>query len=85
MNLPVLARDIESMLDFPAVGDRRFPGKAWFVYGGQSDYVTPAHNGIITELFPHARLRMLAGAGHWVYAEKPETFGAVVNVFIQGS
>ncbi len=83
MNLGALTRGVGSILDFPEVGDRRFPGKAWFVYGGQSDYVTPAYNGIITELFPHARLRMVAGAGHWVYAEKPEEFSAVVDSFVQ--
>lgn len=85
MNLCALAQEIESILDFPAAGDRCFPGKAWFVYGGQSDYVTPAYNSIITKLFPHARLRMLAGAGHWVYAEKPEEFLAVAGSFVQGS
>jgi pimeloyl-ACP methyl ester carboxylesterase len=85
MNLRALVREIDSILDFPAPGDRRFPGKAWFVYGGQSDYVTPAYNRVITELFPHARLRMLAGAGHWVYAEKPEEFLTVVGSFVQGA
>ena len=83
MNLDALVRGIGSILDFPDVGDRRFPGKAWFVYGGQSDYVTPSYNRVITRLFPYARLRMLAGAGHWVYAERPEEFLAVVNSFLQ--
>ncbi len=85
MNLRVLTREIEAVTDFPAVGDRRFPGKTWFVYGAKSDYVTSAYNGVITELFPHARLRMLTGAGHWVYAEKPEEFLALAGSFIQGS
>lgn len=45
---------------------------ALFVRGGNSPYVTEAHRDALLAQFPQARAHVIAGAGHWVHAEKPE-------------
>jgi esterase len=82
-NLPVLQREIESLAGFPESKQLSFPGDVLFVYGGRSDYVKPEYLPAIRELFPFARMRMLAGAGHWVYAEQPEPFTQAVTTFLK--
>ncbi|TGD37809.1 esterase, partial [Salmonella enterica subsp. enterica serovar Poona] len=39
---------------------------------GNSPYVTEAYRDALLAQFPLARAHVLAGAGHWVHAEKPE-------------
>ncbi|MEN8166403.1 MAG: alpha/beta fold hydrolase [Pseudomonadota bacterium] len=82
-NLPVLQREIESLAGFPDSKGLSFPGDVLFVYGGRSDYVKPAYLPAIRETFPLARMRMLAGAGHWVYADQPEQFTQAVTTFLK--
>ena len=45
-----------------------------FIYGTQSDYVTPKTTPTILKHFPKARLVALEGAGHWLHAQEPQRF-----------
>ncbi|MGW9577226.1 esterase [Citrobacter freundii] len=45
---------------------------ALFIPGGNSPYVTEAYREQLLAQFPQARAHVIAGAGHWVHAEKPE-------------
>ncbi|WP_151219525.1 esterase [Citrobacter meridianamericanus] len=45
---------------------------ALFIPGGNSPYVTEAYRDQLLAQFPQARAHVIAGAGHWVHAEKPE-------------
>jgi pimeloyl-ACP methyl ester carboxylesterase len=38
----------------------------------QLAYVTDAYRDALLAQFPQARAHVIAGAGHWVHAEKPE-------------
>jgi pimeloyl-ACP methyl ester carboxylesterase len=70
-----------AMADIGAFPDPRaaqFPGPALFIYGTESDYLTGEHLARVRALFPLARLRPVAGAGHWVYADQPEGFLAAI-------
>lgn len=53
-----------------------------FVRGGASDYITDADWAQIQNQFPNARLETLAGAGHWLHAEKPTQFYPLVREFL---
>jgi esterase len=68
---------------FPGELGRSFAGETLFIYGERSDYVKAQYREVIQRLFPLARLRMLAGAGHWLYAEQPEAFSRAVKVFLK--
>jgi pimeloyl-ACP methyl ester carboxylesterase len=82
-NLPVLKQSIETLAGFPGELGRSFAGETLFIYGERSDYVKAQYREVIQRLFPLARLRMLAGAGHWLYAEQPEAFSRAVKVFLK--
>lgn len=43
-----------------------------FIRGGNSPYVTDAYRDALLAQFPQARAHVIAGAGHWVHAEKPD-------------
>ncbi len=75
INLEVVSEQIHTLMDFPPLsGQQQFPGPACFVYAERSDYVDQTAMQRIMALFPHARMRMMAATGHWLYAEKPEEF-----------
>ncbi len=81
-NLPVLSAARESLSGFPLSEGFSFAGEVQFLYGERSDYVKPEYRTSIMRLFPLARLRMLPGAGHWLYAEQPEAFSRAVMAFL---
>lgn len=80
LNLDQLAADMDKVLGFPAV-DGTFDGPTFFLSGAQSDYILPEHRPTIRTHFPKARFAKLAGAGHWLHAEKPREFEASARAF----
>jgi esterase len=58
-----------------------YDGSALFVAGERSDYLRLEHRAPIRALFPAARFATVKGAGHWVHADNPEGFTAVVEGF----
>ncbi len=49
-----------------------WPHPTLFICGGNSPYVTEAYREALLAQFPQARAHVIAGAGHWVHAEKPD-------------
>jgi pimeloyl-ACP methyl ester carboxylesterase len=82
LNLGALEQGMQEVSGFDAPADARFLGEALFVYGGNSSYVKPEHAKIIRYWFPYARLRQIAGAGHWVYADEPLAFTNALESFL---
>jgi esterase len=80
-NIDVLAAQMPDIIGFPEI-EARFDGPVLFLSGGASDYVLPAHHARILELFPQAEFRQIAGAGHWLHAEKPREFEGEVRAFL---
>jgi esterase len=71
--------DIEGW-DAPA--DKRYAGPTLFIAGATSDYIQPTHRAVIRALFPNTRFVTLKGAGHWLHADNPAGFVAVVEAFL---
>jgi pimeloyl-ACP methyl ester carboxylesterase len=82
MNLPVLEREIATLAGFPPLHGKSFPGDALFIYGGNSSYVQADSFPSIRAGFPFARMRALAGAGHWIYADQPDGFIQALEAFL---
>jgi esterase len=80
LNLPVLRAEMPKIIGWPDITGA-FDGPTLFLTGANSDYVTPDHRGVIRDLFPQARFAKLAGAGHWLHAEKPNEFMATIDAF----
>jgi pimeloyl-ACP methyl ester carboxylesterase len=81
INLPVLEAAVESIGD-----DIEFTEPvhipALFIKGNNSRYIRPEDEKYIGEIFPHAQIAGIEGAGHWVQAEKPEEFSRAVLDFL---
>lgn len=85
LNLDAIAKNMEALTDFPVPpANEFFSGPSLFVVGANSDYVQPAHHAAIREYFPAASILVLAGAGHWLHAEKPAEFIETVVEFLAG-
>src|SRR5208283_5670497 len=70
--------DVESWPDLAGRYDR----PALFIAGARSDYIRPEHRPAIRALFPAARFVTLKDAGHWLHADNPAGFVAVVEAFL---
>jgi esterase len=83
MNVPALLEGIDTIRSWPQPpAGARYVGPTLFLHGGESGYVQPAHEPIIRALFPYARFRSVAGAGHWVYADRPAEFVAALRAVL---
>lgn len=69
-NVPVLWEQYDNIVGWQTVPP--WPHPALFIPGGNSPYVTDAYRETLLAQFPQARAHFIAGAGHWVHAEKPE-------------
>lgn len=69
-NVPVLWDQYSHIVGWEAVP--AWPHPTLFIRGGNSPYVTDAYRDALLAQFPQARAHVIAGAGHWVHAEKPD-------------
>jgi pimeloyl-ACP methyl ester carboxylesterase len=58
-----------------------YGGPTLFVAGARSDYIEAAARPVIRGLFPEARFVKVKDAGHWVHADNPAAFLAVLEGF----
>jgi pimeloyl-ACP methyl ester carboxylesterase len=61
----------------------QFAGPTLFMAGASSTYIRPEYREAIRALFPAARLVTVKSAGHWVHADNPDGFLAVLEAFLQ--
>ncbi len=59
-----------------------WPGPVLFIRGEKSPYLDDRYRQDIQRQFPQARGHAIAGAGHWVHAEKPEATVRAVARFL---
>lgn len=59
-----------------------WPGPALFIAGGASPYLDTRYRETLLAQFPQAKAHIVAGAGHWVHAEKPQTVISAVHRFL---
>lgn len=59
-------------------------GPVLFVRGDKSAYLDDHYRDAIQRQFPQARAHVVAGAGHWVHAEKPEATLRAIDRFLTG-
>ena len=83
LNLDAIDSQMEAIGGFPEqLLDRQYAGPTHFITGALSAYVKPEHRDIVLRLFPAVTMSVIAGAGHWVHAEKPESFMRAVRRFL---
>jgi len=85
LNLRVLSRDLDEIAGYPPLSPSfGYAGPTRFIRGALSSYVPPDAWPDIRSRFPAADLVSIAGAGHWLHAEKPAEFLAALQEFLAG-
>ncbi|MBA6411967.1 alpha/beta fold hydrolase [Parahaliea sp. F7430] len=79
-----LERDYGAVRD-TLVSMEAYTGPTLFVKGELSDYIKPQYKEAIEALFPRAQLKVIPNTGHWLHAEQPRLFNAVVKRFLTES
>ena len=83
LNLNAAAQSERAIKGFSIDGQPPpYPGRALFIRGARSDYVSPTHGPAIRRWFPTARIEVIPGAGHWVHVDKPDAFLDAVQSFL---
>ena len=82
INLDSIAANMEGLIGFPDFAGARYDGPTLFIGGGTSDYIRPENHDAIRHYFPKAEIRMIEGVGHWLHAERPAEFAALVEGFL---
>jgi esterase len=87
MNLRLLGDELDEVAGWPDLlgapwHAAPYPGPVLWVGGGDSDYIRPEHVAGMRALFPRVQSLTVKGAGHWVHADQPAVFEAVVRRFL---
>lgn len=80
-NVPALEENYANIMGWPE-DERCFEGPVLFIKGGDSDYMQPQYSEAALAQFPAAKVRVIAGTGHWLHAEKPMLFNKLVVDFL---
>jgi len=82
INLEAIRENLDEIFR-PVEADEAFDKPVLFIRGGESDYVPDEDIPKIERMFPQAKIRTIAGATHWLHAEKPEAFLREVSYFLE--
>jgi pimeloyl-ACP methyl ester carboxylesterase len=87
MNLGLLGDELDTVTGWPDLTAAPhhaapYPGPVLWVRGSESGYVQPEHAPAMRALFPQVRSLTIKGAGHWVHADQPRVFAAVLRRFL---
>ncbi|MFQ2193578.1 alpha/beta fold hydrolase [Aeromonas jandaei] len=80
-NVPALEQNYANIMGWPE-DEHCFEGPVLFIKGGDSDYMQPQYSEAALAQFPAAKVRVIAGTGHWLHAEKPMLFNKLVVDFL---
>ena len=65
--------------------DKEYKGKALFIRGGESEYVTEEYIPLIQEKFPNASIQTIPSANHYLHYFYAKEFVQVVTDFVRSS
>lgn len=77
-NLKGLIQSYPKIINWQPV-ESQFTGTTLFIKGAKSDYIISEYKDDISRYFPNAKAHIIDGVGHWLHAEKPSVFNAVVE------
>lgn len=63
-------------------GSFKYAKEAFFIKGGNSEYILPEYKNDTLKLFPNSKMKVIHGAGHWVHSEKPSAFIKVIESYL---
>ena len=81
-NLKVLAKNQNTIGNTFSLGEKTINTPTLFIRGERSNYILDSDIPQIKNHFPNSEIKTIAGAGHWVHADKPGEFGDAVWQFL---
>ncbi|MBE0484681.1 alpha/beta fold hydrolase [Marinobacter sp.] len=82
INLPVIDACYQNLAAAPE-GEGSYDGPVLFLKGADSAYIQDKHQDTIRQRFPAADLKIIEGTGHWLHAEKADTFATLCRNFLE--
>jgi len=82
LGLAEIAAAMPEIEDFSSPPGARYEGPTLVLAGEHSPYIRPEHHALFRALFPRARFATVPKAGHWVHAENPAGFLALLEPFL---
>lgn len=82
INLQAIARHHDDIMGFPDHGESRCRAPMLVLDGERSDYVRKSHREAFRRYFPKVEFETIAGAGHWVHADRPAEVCEAVAGFL---
>ncbi|WP_261642670.1 esterase [Erwinia mallotivora] len=79
-NVPVLMAEYDQLIGWQPVP--AWPHPTLFIRGELSPYLDDQYRDLLLQQFPAARAWVIAGAGHWVHAERPDAVLRAILRFI---
>lgn len=79
-NVPALWDQYENIVGWQPI--LPWPHPILFIRGELSPYVQDSYRDDIARQFPSARAHIVAGTGHWVHAEKPDSVLRAIHRFL---
>lgn len=79
-DLDQLAHDYSELIK--GNSDLSFSGPVLMIVGGESNYVLPEYRQEIVRRFPNVEAKVIAGAGHWLHAERQTAFVKICRDFL---
>ncbi|MDG1937357.1 MAG: alpha/beta fold hydrolase [Pseudomonadales bacterium] len=85
MNLPAIIQNYAELRQGLSLdGDHHaFESPVLFIGGERSNYIQAKYEAVSRVLFPNSSFKEIAGAGHWLHAEKPDEFNDLVLCFFE--
>ncbi|UPY34856.1 alpha/beta fold hydrolase [Sediminicoccus sp. KRV36] len=80
LGLAEIAAAMPVIEDFPLAG--RCEAPTLVLAGERSSYIRPEHHALFRALFPAARFATVERAGHWLHADNPNAFLALLEPFL---
>jgi esterase len=75
INVPAISASLSTLGGWPEANDAlRYDGPVTVIDGERSDYINDEDRPHFARLFPRVKFVTIAGAGHWLHADKPEPF-----------
>ena len=84
VGLAEIAEGLADIEDFPLPDAPPYGGPALAIAGARSNYIRPEDRPVFRDLFPAVKFVTLKDAGHWLHADNPEGFIAVLQAFLGG-
>ena len=81
LNLESIEKNYARLREKPSTSGV-FEKPVLFVKGALSNYIRSEYEQETLSFFPNSRVKLIMGAGHWLHAEKPQTFQKIAVDFL---